>query len=219
LKMDRHDNETDAMKLTDLDAILATEEELVPSSGFLTAVMERVTEEARMPAPIPFPWKRAVPGLVLTAGVFGWGAVELVSLGIPAMKAHPMAMPHVSFAMTLPLEQAGWGGGVRSRRCCWRGELWGGRICCNTRSGNGPVFGFEAVNERESPVMCDKGEVQRQGVGSDHQVFHAKWPAFAFLVGSQLAVSTGGSGVPGKNRCDCKEILCGALQPHRARSL
>jgi len=106
--MDRHENKMDATQLTELDAILATEGELVPSSGFLAAVMERVEGEARMPAPIPFPWKRAVPGFVLTAGVFGWSAVELVRLGVPAMKAHPMAMPNISFAMTLPLDQAGW---------------------------------------------------------------------------------------------------------------
>jgi hypothetical protein len=106
--MDRNENEADAMKLGRLEEILATEEELVPSSGFLAAVMERVEEESRTPAPIPFPWKRAVPGLVLTAAVFGWGAVELVRLGVPAMKAHPMAAPHVSLAMPLSLEQAGW---------------------------------------------------------------------------------------------------------------
>ena len=106
--MDRHENETDAMKSTTLGAILATEEAIVPSSGFLAAVMERVEDEARMPAPIPFPWKRAFPGFVLAAGVFGWGAEELVRFGVPAMKAHPMAMPHISLAMTLALQQAGW---------------------------------------------------------------------------------------------------------------
>jgi hypothetical protein len=26
--------------------------------------------------------------------------------------------------------------------------------------GNGPVFGFEAVHQREGLVMCDKGKVQ-----------------------------------------------------------
>jgi hypothetical protein len=106
--MDGHEKENEATELTELDAILANEEELVPSSGFLTAVMERVEDEARMPAPIPFPWKRAVPGVILTAGVFGWGAVELVRQGVPAMKAHPITLPHVSFAITLPIEQAGW---------------------------------------------------------------------------------------------------------------
>jgi hypothetical protein len=100
--------EIEAMELSRMDAILASEEAIVPSSGFLAAVMERVEDETRTPAPIPFPWKRAVPGFILTAGVFGWGAVELARVGIPAMKAHPMDMPHVSFAMTLPLEQAGW---------------------------------------------------------------------------------------------------------------
>jgi hypothetical protein len=106
--MDGHENETDMAALSELDAILATEEELVPSSGFLAAVMERVTEEARMSAPIPFPWKRAVPGFVLVAVVFGSCAVELVRVGIPALKTQPLTVPHVSFAMTQPMVQAGW---------------------------------------------------------------------------------------------------------------
>ena len=46
-----------------IDAILGTEDELVPSSGFLAAVMERVQAETAAPPPIPFPWKRALPGL------------------------------------------------------------------------------------------------------------------------------------------------------------
>ncbi len=70
--MDNRNTELDRM-----DAILTAEDEIVPSSGFLGAVMERVEEEARMPAPIPFPWKRTLPGFVLAAGVFGWAGVEL----------------------------------------------------------------------------------------------------------------------------------------------
>ena len=50
-----------------MDEILGTERELVPSSGFLASVMDRVREEAATPPPIPFPWKRAVPGIVLPA--------------------------------------------------------------------------------------------------------------------------------------------------------
>jgi hypothetical protein len=91
-----------------IDRILATDEELIPSSGFLASVMERVQEESRMPAPIPFPWKRAVPGILLAAGVFGWGAVEFVRLAIPAARGTAFSLPHFSAAVGRPLEQAGW---------------------------------------------------------------------------------------------------------------
>jgi hypothetical protein len=69
MKMDKSKMESDAGEMTGLDAMLALEEEITPSSGFLSAVMERVQEEASAPPPIPFPWKRAVPGIVLVAGV------------------------------------------------------------------------------------------------------------------------------------------------------
>ncbi len=96
-----------------IDQFLATEQELIPSSGFLASVMESVQEEARKPASIPFPWKRAVPGIVLASGVFGWGAYELVQQAIPAAKTVTFSVPHFSvaqFAMNSdrPLEQAGW---------------------------------------------------------------------------------------------------------------
>jgi hypothetical protein len=91
-----------------IDAILGTEEELVPSSGFLAAVMERVREEAAAPPPIPFPWKRAVPGFVVAAGVMGWGAVEFVRFIGPAMATVKLSQPHMSAALARPLEQAGW---------------------------------------------------------------------------------------------------------------
>jgi hypothetical protein len=91
-----------------LDRILAEEAPLVPSSGFLASVMERVREESAMPQPIPFPWKRAVPGIVFAAGVLGWGGFELVRMGLSTVRAIPLSVPHVSAALIQPLEQTGW---------------------------------------------------------------------------------------------------------------
>jgi hypothetical protein len=93
-----------------IDEILGTEPELVPSSGFAASVMERIREEAAAPAPIPFPWKRAVPGMVVAAGVFGWSAVELVRFAGPALVELRQTQAHVAVnaAMARPLEGAGW---------------------------------------------------------------------------------------------------------------
>jgi hypothetical protein len=47
----------------DLDRALRLESDgILPSSGFADAVMTAVHREAAAPAPIPFPWKRALPG-------------------------------------------------------------------------------------------------------------------------------------------------------------
>jgi hypothetical protein len=92
----------------ELDRILATEEELIPSSGFMASVMERVQEEAAVPPPIPFPWKRFIPGIVLITGVFGWGAVELVRLGLPMVRSLSLTVPRISTANVHSAESAGW---------------------------------------------------------------------------------------------------------------
>lgn len=97
-----------ALDSSRIDRILASEEELVPSSGFLASVMDRVEQEAAAPPPIPFPWKRAIPGILLAGGVFGWGAVALVRAGLPAVPVVPLTLPQLSTALRLPLEQAGW---------------------------------------------------------------------------------------------------------------
>jgi len=55
------------MRQDDLDRILSTEQALLPSSGFLASVMDAVGTEAAAPPPIPFPWKRALPGLAVAA--------------------------------------------------------------------------------------------------------------------------------------------------------
>jgi hypothetical protein len=99
------------MKQSRIDNILASEEELIPSSGFLASVMESVHEEARTPQPIPFPWKRAVTGMVLATGVFGWAGFALVRPATPIFKTLWLMHPHLSVAsaaVAQPIEQAGW---------------------------------------------------------------------------------------------------------------
>ena len=49
----------------EIDRILSGEGEILPSSGFAVSVMDAVRREAAAPPPIPFPWKRALPGLVI----------------------------------------------------------------------------------------------------------------------------------------------------------
>jgi hypothetical protein len=50
------------MRDDDLDRILSSQQEIIPSSGFVDAVMDAVRRESEAP-PMPFPWKRALPGL------------------------------------------------------------------------------------------------------------------------------------------------------------
>jgi hypothetical protein len=96
------------MKREAIETILATEEELIPTSGFLGSVMERVQEEATAPPPMPFPWLRALPGMVVAAVVLGGGAFVLVQQGIPAARGISFAPPQIPAAAVQPLEQAGW---------------------------------------------------------------------------------------------------------------
>jgi hypothetical protein len=110
MKMEKSKMESDAGEMTGLDAMLALEEEITPSSGFLSAVMERVQEEASAPPPIPFPWKRAVPGIALVAGVFGWLGVELVRAGVPAIGQSLPSTVQIPPGLIQPMEQAGWVG-------------------------------------------------------------------------------------------------------------
>lgn len=62
-------NDGDKINEAEMDRILSTPDEIVPSSGFAASVMEAVRREAAAPPPIPFPWKRALPfvGLAVIA--------------------------------------------------------------------------------------------------------------------------------------------------------
>ncbi len=91
-----------------IDAILGGEEELIPSSGFLAATMERVREEAACPKPIPFPWLRALPGIVVVVAVLGWCGFELVRAGSASAREFASVQMHWP-AVTIPqVQDAGW---------------------------------------------------------------------------------------------------------------
>lgn len=102
--MNRDERERDR-----LDAILADEGEIVPSSGFLAQVMGKIADEAVAPPPIPFPWKRFLPGFVLAGGVLGWGGVETVRYAMQAA-AGGWALPKIQMeaGLSQPMQQAGW---------------------------------------------------------------------------------------------------------------
>jgi hypothetical protein len=91
-----------------IDRILAAEEELIPSSGFLAATMERVREEASCPKPIPFPWLRALPGIVLAVAVLGWCGFEMVRAGLSSARETSFVQPHLTTVNVHALEPAGW---------------------------------------------------------------------------------------------------------------
>lgn len=91
-----------------IDRILAAEEELIPSSGFLAATMERVRDEAAIPKPIPFPWLRALPGIVLAFAVLGWCGFALARVVLANAREISFAQVHLTAATGRALEPAGW---------------------------------------------------------------------------------------------------------------
>jgi hypothetical protein len=105
--------ERNAKMETEIGHILATEERLIPSSGFMASVMERVRQDAALPPPIPFPWTWAVAGILLVGGVVGWGAFEIFRLGgraisLPTQSLLAFALPRIPAALVGPVEKAGW---------------------------------------------------------------------------------------------------------------
>jgi hypothetical protein len=82
-------------ELAAMDRILASEDSLLPSSGFVAAVMERVREEAAAPAPIPLPWKRILPGVVVMIAALGFCVFELGQSLVSAANNLPVEAPVV----------------------------------------------------------------------------------------------------------------------------
>ena len=82
----------------DLDRALGpSSDSILPSSGFALGVMAAIHEEAAAPVPIPFPWKRAVPGFIAVAAAIG-----LLLAAIPALLRSLAARP----AVTIPWHMA-----------------------------------------------------------------------------------------------------------------
>jgi hypothetical protein len=86
------------MKHDEIDHILSREDEILPSSGFAVSVMDAVRREAAAPPPIPFPWKRALPGLV----VAGFALVLVLVAGVVAIVQLGRASTTAQFSMSLP---------------------------------------------------------------------------------------------------------------------
>lgn len=100
------------MRQDELDRILSRVQEIIPSPGFVNSVMDSIRREALTPAPIPFPWKRALPGvaaLVLALGLLLIAGATLFTRGI-ASQSQPLILP---FAYDRILEAA------RSIRAGW----------------------------------------------------------------------------------------------------
>ncbi len=77
------------MRDDDIDRILPKEQEILPSSGFVSSVMDAVQREAEAP-PIPFPWKRALPGLTAAGLALVWVFVAVISLFIRGTVTQPL---------------------------------------------------------------------------------------------------------------------------------
>ncbi len=96
----------------EINRVLSREDEILPSSGFAVSVMDAVRREAATPPPIPFPWKRALPGLVvaglalalaLVAGIVAIAQLGRASLGTSTTPQFSMSWP----SMLLPTLNGG----------------------------------------------------------------------------------------------------------------
>ena len=84
----------------EVDHMLSREDEILPSSGFAVAVMDAVRREAAAPPPIPFPWKRALPGLVSFAGA-------LITL-LVIVFTRPVRGTELADGLVRAVQPAGW---------------------------------------------------------------------------------------------------------------
>jgi|SRR5579863_1843381 len=91
------------MRHDDLNRILSAQEEIIPSSGFVSSVMDAVRHDAGAPRPIPFPWRRALPGLCAVGLTFAWVVVAGSTLFMRATATEPLPARLLS-ALTLILE-------------------------------------------------------------------------------------------------------------------
>lgn len=61
-------------------ALASPDDHILPSSGFAESVMAAVHHEATAPAPLTFPWRRAIPGFIAGAGALAFLIAMLVAI-------------------------------------------------------------------------------------------------------------------------------------------
>ena len=81
------------MRQDDLDRMLSREEAIVPSSGFVSSVMDAVRWEASTPPPIAFPWKWALPGLAAWTTLLVWFVIAVFAQPARGAVAPSVALP------------------------------------------------------------------------------------------------------------------------------
>ena len=89
------------MRQDDIERMLASEDLIEPSAGFTATVMEAVRREAETPVPIAFPWRRVVPGIVVSAVAICALAVLAFTVPAPAAPGSALEVPaHLLLAGT-----------------------------------------------------------------------------------------------------------------------
>jgi hypothetical protein len=93
----QQDDELDRMLRTHMNA---TSEQLTPSSGFTQSVMDAIRDEATVPPPIPFPWKRLLPAAIaLLCAIIG--LIVFASRPAPPLPS-ALSPGSINFAINTP---------------------------------------------------------------------------------------------------------------------
>jgi len=119
LRSQSNDHQSDSQMSDPLDAVLFAEfnsaEQLRPSSGFALSVMDAIHEEATVPPPIPFPWKRFLPGAIVVlcalVALVIWAArhasapatVGNFTLALPSLTSADSTLGWIALALVLTL--------------------------------------------------------------------------------------------------------------------
>jgi hypothetical protein len=82
------------MQYDEIDRILSEEQAILPSSEFAASVMAAVLREASASAPLAFPWRRVLPGLVASGLALALLVQQVfVQPGISAARFYPAWLP------------------------------------------------------------------------------------------------------------------------------
>jgi hypothetical protein len=92
------------MRDDELDRIFSDEAGIEPSAGFAAKVMVAVRRQASTPAPIPFPWKCALPGLAAWMLILVLVVVQGFKPAFGPAKASPTILARLLSTLTTLFE-------------------------------------------------------------------------------------------------------------------